>query len=103
MRKSFTMYSDPSHGWLKVKETEVKEVGVEKLITGFSHVRGEYVYLEEDSDAPCFVGAYEKKYGFKPTIVSKYTDRQSRVRKYGWYDGGDVDLINEKYHSDFTK
>lgn len=103
MKKSFTMYSDPSHGWLKVKESEVKEVGIEKLITGFSHVRGEYVYLEEDCDAPTFLKAYEEKYGFKPTIVSKYTDRQSRVRKYEWYVGGDVDLINEKYESDFTK
>lgn len=102
MKKSFTMYSDPSHGWLKVKETEVKEVGVEKLITGFSHVRGDYLYLEEDCDAPTFLKAYEEKYGFKPTIVSKHTDRQCRVRKYEWYVGGDVDLINEKYHSDYT-
>lgn len=103
MRKSFTMYADPSHGWLKVKSSELKEVGVNDLITAFSHIRGEYVYLEEDCDAPCFVNEYEKKYGFKPTIVCKHTERRSRIRMYDWYNDGNIDLINKKYHSDYTK
>lgn len=93
MRKSFTMYSDPSHGWLKVKLVEVKELSIDNIITGFSHIRGEYLYLEEDCDAYVFIKEYEKKYGFKPTNVSQYTDKRSRIRNYDYYKYDNNELM----------
>jgi len=64
MRK-FDFYSDPSHGWLKVKRQELVELGIETEISGYSYQKGDAVYLEEDSDAPKFIDAWEAKHQVK--------------------------------------
>jgi len=86
MRK-FDFYSDPSHGWLKVKRQELVELGIENRISGYSYQKGDAVYLEEDSDAPKFADAWEKKHGIKfedaiPSNNVHISDRASRIRTY---------------------
>lgn len=50
---------DPGHGWVKVKRSLLAKLEILPKITPFSYQRGEYVYLEEDLDAPCFRNAAE--------------------------------------------
>ncbi|GAI27681.1 unnamed protein product, partial [marine sediment metagenome] len=66
MRK-FDFYSDPSHGWLKVQRKELAELGIENEISVYSYQKGDAVYLEEDSDAPKFMDAWETKHMIKLT------------------------------------
>ena len=53
-----TFIYDPGHGWLKVPLNEVLKLGIEKQISAYSYVQGDYAYLEEDCDAPLFEKAY---------------------------------------------
>jgi len=64
----FNFHSDPSHGWLAVKKTLVRELGIVDQISAYSYMQGQSVYLEEDCDAGIFINAFEAKFGFKPAI-----------------------------------
>ena len=44
-------HSDPGHGWLAVKLSEIKMLGIETDISEFSYIKGKTAYLEEDCDA----------------------------------------------------
>lgn len=82
MRK-FNFFCDPSHGWLAVKRPELVELGIETQISGYSYQKGDYVYLEEDSDAPKFMDAWEAKHQIKLMncqIIFHY--RAARIRTY---------------------
>lgn len=61
MRRTYTFYSDPGHGWLAVPISDLKEFGVEKQITQFSYRSGNTAYLEEDVDAGRFIDALTEK------------------------------------------
>ncbi len=63
--KKYDFYNDPSHGWLKVQRKELVELGIETQISGYSYQKGDAVYLEEDSDAPKFIDAWEAKHQVK--------------------------------------
>ena len=55
--KAYTYFTDPGHGWLRVKRAELHELGIAYEITPFSYARGEWVYLEEDCDMATFMRA----------------------------------------------
>jgi hypothetical protein len=59
MKKVF--HSDPSHGWLAVKLSELKMMGIEAQISQHSYVKGKTAYLEEDCDAVKFIEAAKAK------------------------------------------
>ena len=80
--KTFTVYTDPSHGWAKVPVSLLDTLGIADKITQFSYRRGEYAYLEEDQDMCTFVTAYRMKYGTRPQWVSKYANKSSKIRSY---------------------
>lgn len=86
--KIYHKYDDPGHGWLKVPRRELKKLGIDKEITGFSHQRGEDTYLEEDVDAPRFIKALEEKEG-RPFDMARtrehFVDKSSKVRGYETY------------------
>jgi len=88
---TYKLYSDPSHGWLKVKLSVLSTLGIVGDITSFSYIRGEYAYLEEDQDVDTFLNAV-KRYSVKkgiinnPTIKSmKPAKNYSRIRSYEPY------------------
>ena len=87
MRK-YDFYTDPGHGWMKVKREELKELGVEN-VTGYSYERGEFVYLEEDRDASIFIDALERKSGenFEENkhLKQHISDKNSKIRGYSPY------------------
>jgi hypothetical protein len=50
-------HSDPGHGWLAVKLSDLKMLGIESEISSYSYVKGKTAYLEEDCDASLFIKA----------------------------------------------
>jgi hypothetical protein len=89
MRTKFNFYEDPGHGWLKVKKSELKELKIEDKITGYSYMRKEDVFLEEDQDASTFIKAWELKTGLKfdtnKQLNVSIGDKQSKIRNYNCY------------------
>lgn len=55
------LHSDPGHGWLAVKLSEIKMLGIETEISSYSYVKGKTAYLEEDCDAGKFIKAMKSK------------------------------------------
>jgi len=41
MPKTYHFYSDPRHGWLKVKRSEIIDLGISELISRYSYQRNE--------------------------------------------------------------
>ena len=59
MKKVF--HSDAGHGWMAVKLSELKMLGIEADISSYSFVKGKTAYLEEDVDAMAFINAAKAK------------------------------------------
>lgn len=81
----YDFISDPGHGWLKVKRSELVRLGIDQQITGYSYQRGGDVYLEEDYDAELFIKAKRSRgeaVGFRKRVC-RY--KVSRVRNYEGY------------------
>jgi hypothetical protein len=49
--RNYVKYDDPGHGWLRVKISELKNLGIAGKVSGYSYMRGNYASLEEDCDA----------------------------------------------------
>ena len=60
---AYRFFSDPSHGWLRVKVAELRRLGIADDISQFSHrsADGLTAYLEEDSDATKFIQAKRER------------------------------------------
>jgi hypothetical protein len=82
--KKFDVYSDPGHGWAKVKLTEIVKLGIQEQISGYSYVRGDYAYLEEGCDLTTFVLA-ARKAGYEPKWREHSSDKRSKIRNYESY------------------
>ena len=86
---TFNFYQDPGHGWVKVPNSLIKELGIEKDISCHSYWRKRYIYLEEDSDFGRFCQAMEHKKQITITeqhIKSFHTNRSSKIRNYEIYN-----------------
>jgi len=79
-------YSDPAHSWLKVKYSELEELGIQCKISPFSYRNGEDVYLEEDCDAPMYITAVNKILGHAVYFgEDEYENVSSHVRNFDPY------------------
>lgn len=82
---SFKYYSDPGHGWVKVPHALLARLGIADNITPWSYTRGEYAYLEQDSDLSTFHNAMLAK-AITPRYISSSTrDKSSKIRSYDSY------------------
>jgi hypothetical protein len=72
-------YSDPAHGWLRVKLSELEDLGLTKFISEFSYKNGKYAYLEEDRDANLFVKVKGKN---NVQLRLKQSNGYSKIRTY---------------------
>jgi uroporphyrinogen-III synthase len=82
--KTITVYADPGHAWAKVSKKELIKLGIADDISGYSYQRGDYAFLEEDSDLEKYILALRAKgivYKFKEINANK----QSRIRNYYHY------------------
>jgi len=76
---TLTSYSDPGHGWLKVKKSTVHSLGV--IPTPYSYQYGEFYFLEEDCDASKFIVAATSA-GYAIAYRGKWTNKRSKIRNY---------------------
>lgn len=85
--KTYTFYSDPSHGWLEVSKKELQELSILKNVSEYSYINQDMIYLEEDSDASIFINSYKLKYGMNPKIYEPIQDNNN-IRNYNRFKKG---------------
>lgn len=81
----FTIYSDAGHAWVKVKKQFLSKLGIDKEISHYSYQRGDYAYLEEDSDLGTLFKALDRNgisYSFNEKVAY---ERPSKIRSYERY------------------
>ena len=78
-------YTDASHGWLKVKYSELEKLGIQCEISSFSYRNGDDVYLEEDCDALKYINAVNKDGGAVYFRSGHDAPRESPVRNFASY------------------
>jgi hypothetical protein len=83
---SYDFFSDPAHGWIKVKRSELERLGIADKISGYSYQKGDYVYLEEDADGTLFADA-KKAHNEPVNLRSHIADKSSKIRSYDSYSG----------------
>jgi hypothetical protein len=55
-RTTHKFWNDPGHGWLEVRRSDLKLMGIIQKISGYSYEDREgNVYLEEDCDASIYI------------------------------------------------
>jgi len=79
--KVYVFHTDPGHGWLAVRKSELLELGILQSITPYSYMKGDTVYLEEDCDAYTFIKKFEQLFGQKPKTRESYLDN-TPIRYY---------------------
>lgn len=83
--RSFPVYSDPGHAWVKVSKTFLTRLlgtAWRQTFTPYSYERGDYVYLEEDDDAARLITACRSA-GIEPRFTDGSTSStESRIRSY---------------------
>lgn len=79
-----TYFTDPGHGWVRVKRDVLAKLAIADKISPYSYQRGDYAYLEEDCDLSVLSKALESA-GKKLELVTKRTDRSSKIRSYSCY------------------
>ena len=82
MKKVF--HSDPGHGWLAVKLSDQKMLGIAADISSYSYVKGKTAYLEEDCDATRFIKAAESR-GITVEVRSGPQRDRSPIRSFRSY------------------
>ena len=73
--KIYKLHTDPGHGWLAVRRSELRELNIADKISAYSYEKGQMVYLEEDCDLSIFIGAYRAKHGADPVWKTSYRDK----------------------------
>ena len=82
--QKYHYFQDPGHGWIRVTKSKLVKLNIHEKISRYSYMKGTAVYLEEDSDAPKFLRALEKK-GETYELIEHHTNRQSQIRNYHPY------------------
>ncbi len=77
-------YQDPSHGWVKVPITLLKQLGIEQDISHYSYMRNNYAYLEEDCDLSRLLKALDSN-GILWRLREYNSNKQSKIRSYDNY------------------
>ena len=79
----FIWFSDPSHAWLQVDRDLIDYLG-HTDISSFSYHDDEYLYLEEDRDAPLFLKLLDSK-GIRYFFTESSSNESSFVRNLTRY------------------
>lgn len=88
--KTFNFYADPGHGWVKVKLSYIKKLGIQNAITPYSYMRGDCAYLEEDCDASTLVTAL-KANGIEIKWRGSHGNKSSKIRNYASFNIEGID------------
>lgn len=84
MATTYNWYNDPGHGWLRVPRSELVELEIDGLISGYSYISpdGRWVYLEEDMDAGVYITARVLAGLGWPATREHHANNDSRIRRY---------------------
>jgi hypothetical protein len=82
---TLSVYSEPGHGWCKVRKELLNNLSIENNITTYSYMRGDYAYLEEDCDLGTLINALKAKGCTNISFKEFNTNRQSKIRGYSHY------------------
>jgi hypothetical protein len=85
-KRTFPVYSDLSHAWVKVPKDFLRQIigkDWRKVFTCFSYETHNNVYLEENEDAARFVN-WCRASSIEPILkdIPRNSDRASRIRNY---------------------
>jgi hypothetical protein len=80
----FTYYTDPGHGWIRVKKQLLIQLNIAFDISNYSYMKGNSAYLEEDCDLQKLSDALIKV-GKTLELIQKHTNKNSRIRSYAKY------------------
>ncbi len=78
-------YSDPAHGWYRVRRELLVKYGIAEKVSNCSYQRGTYVYLEEDCDAPLLVRAITDAGVDYRVVNHPTTNGDSHIRSMEYY------------------
>jgi hypothetical protein len=78
---TITFYSDPGHGWGKVKRHVLHKLGIINSISAYSYQKDDNVFLEEDCDLPVLCQALNMA-GYTIVFKDKRSNTDSRIRSY---------------------
>lgn len=93
-RTGHTFYNDPGHAWLEVQVSDLKLLGIDKKISGYSYRNNEgFAYLEEDQDAGTYLNAIfpdalnnQEFRQFRDLyIIDKYVENNIFIRRLPHY------------------
>jgi len=96
----YTIFDDGAHAWIEVDKEELRQLGIDKKISGYSYERGDKAYLEEDCDLAIFVNAKVKsimgtsgailanqRMWLEENSITSWEDRHKEIRNYRHYKG----------------
>lgn len=81
-------HTDASHGWICVKIAELEALGIADKITGFSYMRKQSAYLEEDTDYTTYLNALKSRGYELETVDGKIFDKPHPIRRFQPYQYG---------------
>ena len=81
---TLNFFTDPGHGWVKIKLDILKQLGISDKISTYSYRKGDYAYLEEDCDCSLLIKELKSR-GIEFKFVEKHTNRSSKIRSYYSY------------------
>jgi len=100
--KTFNIYEDPTHAWIKVKRSFLQDLGILQDVSNYSYERKAYVYLEEDNDYSLFCKAMEeRKIPFK--LKTHIANRDSKIRNYNYFEYNSIDQAYKEVINENTK
>lgn len=90
---TYSFYSDPSHGWLRVSKRDIDKVGLNaSSFSTFSFLDDKFFYLEEDLDLKIFFNAFHRMFMKEPSIrLMPQSSRTSKIRAKMWNRMGETD------------
>ena len=78
-------YQDHGHGWVKVKLSLLKKLGIVEQISTYSYMRKDNAYLEEDCDLGKFYNALDNA-GITLKLKSFVArEKRSKIRSYDYF------------------
>jgi len=81
---SLNFYCDPGHGWVKIPIKTLAHLKIADKISGYSYMRKDYAYLEEDSDLSKLYAAAAEA-GIEIRLKEYHTNKTSKIRSYDRY------------------
>lgn len=80
MELYYTFHTDPGHGWLEVRESDLHLVGITiQDFSEYSYRKGDRLFLEEDLDAGIFIKA-ARAAGHTVTFVEENLNEEHWIR-----------------------